>query len=300
MKHLTKSPQSHVIQGPPGPPGPPGPLGPPGPPGPKGERPPSKTADKPHLATILMWLITTSVASGAVYFAIRSFDTSQEALRTSQKSLDTSERSLKIGQRAYVSVRNGRVTTVDPNASAMARLNSSSKPPVSFFAPKLEIPLKVGSINETDDSGPAVNRQAAKPAPLKTQFVDAQVSFEISNYGNTPATVEVVKLSLSVPNTWSLVTTQHANSNIFEFRNVGIIEPKTTLHRRLSVIMQLTSKAANDYWAMFMRVPLASNGRSGPVKVIGESTIRDVFQGNDQLMWCWIQDLDSIYPLDCS
>ena len=102
------------------------------------------------------------------------------------------------------------------------------------------------------------------PKAPRLQNVETVTGFEISNLGNTPATITKLLLTYHVPDGWSFVAPKPTNGNEYEFANIGYLGPKDVFQRHFSVHMLLTGDAVKSYSALFgLVLPLAPNGRVG-------------------------------------
>ena len=63
--------------------------------------------------------------------------------------------------------------------------------------------------------------------------------------------------------------------------------------------MFVATDAARTYSEQIQKLNLEPNGRPGPIQVKGQLKYIDVFKTSETLTWCWVQDIDSPYPLNC-
>jgi hypothetical protein len=274
-------------KGPPGDTGDKGPRGDPGPQGPPGPAGSSAPQGRPHISTLVYSFLVPIVTGLALYFAFKSY-------RTAQDALDTSKKTLVIGQKAYVTIRLGRLSVT--NASQAVARRARNKQPAFDSAQPVPFPdLKVGAIEESDD------KPKPKPPshPPLSEIVETTIGFEIANLGNTPATINDLSFEYRLGNGWSVANLGSGSNTSYQFKNIGYLGPKDVFPRHFSVVMIVSADAAKAYSEQIQKLSLEPNGRSGPIQVKGHLEYTDVFTNLEKLAWCWVQDIDSPYPLNC-
>lgn len=197
-----------------------------------------KTADKPHKITIGLGLLSPSLAV--------------LALVVSLFALHESERTLQIGQRAYVSLQNGRITFGQMTAGPPPQPTSSLR-------------------NDEPQPNNAVANGQAQP----DHFVAMLLTVTLVNTGNTPAQfVRFTPTYNNLPEGWTIRKQEYKPKDT----TPPYLGPKAQALWRYRQSFELTREA----WSQF-----STAGVMNYLHLSGDLLYEDVFGKRHAVNWCW-------------
>jgi hypothetical protein len=138
-------------------------------------------------------------------------------------------------------------------------------------------------------------------------FVGLQMTFEISNTGNTPADMSAMQFHFKLPKGWSLDLPEFGlkekGNNVVEAPSVGSVGGKSSRQVKYRFGFALEDDAARVYRDNLHRkyseyfLELLS---SSDVEVEGKFSYTDVFHVTSNFVWCGKPTYQSDTPLPCA
>lgn len=227
--------------------------------------------DRPK-ASILVPLVSLLVSGAALLISFRSFNVANT--------------SLVVGQRAYLSLSNGRLTVEkDPRdkihhtstISCQFVLQNLGNTPADISPPR----ITVYAPNTWENEETTFLRDLSAVDP-RFPFDEKAV---IAQQGQERAAPEAINVSKAAKD---------------ELQFPGQIGPKSDILFTLNSSWTLAPKYEKDFKKKDTQLLINVARGNAPIAIEGHMTYRDVFSVEHELTWCWVESSSSPYPRQCT
>ena len=230
-----------------------------------------KSADRPHVLTLLVGLLSPVLGIAALFISLQSLSTSERGIRVA-------ETNMKVGQRGYVRLTGGTVRVSRP----------------------LELLLPLSRLNPPGQPGTPAS---ARPPSKREESIGYWFTATLENLGNTP--VRFTNLQVAAKAGGGIHLKEHAIDRGLPPE----LGQKVRYEWSWGLQALGDPKPIREQWGFFLgATQLRSRRISGRVTFGAPDftftlTYEDVFKEAHVVQWCWTPTMDAatgvIYGEDC-